>query len=98
MDIKVDAGKVTTVHLSGRIDVSNTERLKQTLDQVAASNPPEVVLDFKGVDFIGSSGIGKLLIFGKELVSKGGSVKAVNLSKEIKALFASAKLDKLFNI
>ena len=99
MDIKVDSrGKTTTVHMSGRIDRPGAESLQQTLDQVASGKPQEVVLDFEGVKFIGSSGIGKLLTFGQKLTSQGGRVKAVNLTKEIKALFASAKLDKLFNI
>jgi anti-anti-sigma factor len=99
MDIKVsDKGGATTVSVSGRIDIPGAERLKQTLDEVAARNPKEVILDFGGVDFIGSSGIGKLLLFAQGLTSRGGRARIVNLNKEIKVVFASAKLDKLFNI
>lgn len=99
MEFKIDGGaRSTAVHLSGRIDKLGAESLQQALDQVASGKPQEVVLDFEGVNFIGSSGIGKLLIFGREMISQGGRVKVVNLTREIKTLFASAKLDKLFNI
>jgi len=99
MNIKVDSkGETTTVYVSGRIDIPGAERLKRTLDQIAENNPKKVVLDFGGVDFIGSSGIGKLLTFGQGLTARGGRAQIVNLNKEIKAVFASAKLDKLFNI
>lgn len=99
MDIKIDRrGSTTTVLLSGRIDKLGSESLQQNLDQVVSGKPEDVILDFKGVNFIGSSGIGKLLMFGKALISQGGRANMVNLSPEIKELFASAKLDKLFNI
>ncbi len=99
MNIKVDSrGATTTIYVSGRIDIPGAERLKQTFDQVARSNPQKVILDFGGVNFIGSSGIGKLLSFGQGLASRGGRAQIVNLNKEIKAVFASAKLDKLFDI
>ena len=99
MDIKIDRrGSTTTVLLSGRIDKLGSESLQPKLDQVVSGKPQEVILDFEGVNFIGSSGIGKLLMFGKSLISQGGRANMVNLSPEIKELFASAKLDKLFNI
>ena len=55
-------------------------------------------LDFDEVNFIGSSGIGKLLLFYKKFTAKGGKVSIINLNKEISALFKAIKLDKLFNI
>ena len=97
MEIKVN-GKVTTVYVSGRIDKLGAERLEKTLNQAASSDPSEVILDFEGVNFIGSSGIGKLLGFWNDISESGGKVRAINLSPEIKKLFGTVKLDKLFNI
>jgi anti-sigma B factor antagonist len=72
--------------------------LKKSFNQIAENNPKEVCIDFDEVNFIGSSGIGKLLLFYKKFTSKGGKVQILNLNKEIKALFKAIKLDKLFNI
>lgn len=99
MDIKtVNKGEKTTVSLSGCIDIPGAENLKKTLNQVVEENPKEACLDFKNVSFIGSSGIGKLLLFFKKFTSQGGKVMIINLNKEISALFKAIKLDKLFDI
>ncbi|UCH93026.1 MAG: STAS domain-containing protein [Candidatus Aminicenantes bacterium] len=99
MNIRVaNEGEKTTVYLSGSIDIPGAETLKKTFNQIAENNPREVCIDFDDVNFIGSSGIGKLLLFYKKFTSKGGKVQILNLNKEIKALFKAIKLDKLFNI
>ena len=99
MNIKVakEEGK-TAVYLSGSVDIPGAESLKKALNQIADDNPKEVVIDFDEVNFIGSSGIGKLLLFYKKFTAKGGKVSIINLNKEISALFKAIKLDKLFNI
>ena len=99
MNIKtVNKGKMTTVYLSGAIDIPGAENLKKALNDLTEDNPKEVCLDFKDVNFIGSSGIGKLLLFYKKFTTQGGKVTISNLNKEISALFKAIKLDKLFKI
>jgi anti-sigma B factor antagonist len=99
MNIKVtQEGNKTVMFLSGSIDIPGAENLKKSLTQVLDGDSKEVTFDFKEVNFIGSSGIGKLLIFYKNFTSKGGKIAIENLNKEIKALFRAIKLDKLFNI
>jgi anti-sigma B factor antagonist len=99
MNIKVAKEEdKTTVYLSGSVDIPGAESLKKALNQIADDNPKEVVIDFDEVNFIGSSGIGKLLLFYKKFTAKGGKVSIINLNKEISALFKAIKLDKLFNI
>jgi anti-sigma B factor antagonist len=99
MNIKVaHEGDKTIVNLSGSIDIPGAENLKKALNQIAEDNPREVIIDFNEVNFIGSSGIGKLLLFYKKFTTKGGRVLITNLNKEISALFKAIKLDKLFNI
>ncbi|MCI0471000.1 MAG: STAS domain-containing protein [Candidatus Aminicenantes bacterium] len=99
MNIKVTTeGNKTIMFLSGSIDIPGAETLKKSLTQILESDSKEVIFDFKEVNFIGSSGIGKLLIFYKNFTSRGGKIFIEHLNKEIKALFKAIKLDKLFNI
>lgn len=99
MNIKVDRdGDKVTVFLSGSVDIPGAESLKKEFNSITESDPAEVCIDFDEVNFIGSSGIGKLLLFYKKFTSKGGKVSIINLNKEITALFKAIKLDKLFNI
>ncbi len=99
MNLKVEKNDAkATVFISGNIDIPGAEDLKKTLAGLTEENLTDVVIDFTGVTFIGSSGIGKLLLFYKNFTAKGGSLSIINLSDEIIALFKAIKLDKLFNI
>jgi anti-sigma B factor antagonist len=100
MNVKISSeAEKTVVYLSGSIDIPGAESLKKSLTQILEDETvKEASIDFEGVNFIGSSGIGKLLLFYKNFTSKGGKVQIVNLNKEITALFKAIKLDKLFNI
>lgn len=100
MNVKISSeAEKTVVYLSGSIDIPGAESLKKSLTQILEDDTvKEASIDFEGVNFIGSSGIGKLLLFYKNFTSKGGKVQIVNLNKEITALFKAIKLDKLFNI
>jgi anti-anti-sigma factor len=99
MKISVEVeGKKAVVHLSGSVDIPGAESLKRTLDQVTEQKLEKVTIDFGGVDSIESPGIEALRQFVQGIISRGGSVRAVNVNNKIQALFASAKLDKLFNI
>lgn len=100
MNIKINhEGEKAIVFLSGSIDIPGAESLKKSLTQILENEETkEVSIDFEGVNFIGSSGIGKLLLFYKNFTSKSGRVRIINLNKEITALFKAIKLDKLFNI
>jgi len=99
MNVKVNVdGKKTFMAVSGSIDIPGAERLKKSLTSVLESDSNEIVIDFEEVNFIGSSGIGKLLLFYKNFTGKGGKISIVNLNKEITMLFKAIKLDKLFNI
>ena len=100
MNVKISSeAEKTVVYLSGSIDIPGAESLKKSLTQILEDDTEkEASIDFEGVNFIGSSGIGKLLLFYKNFTSKGGKVQIVNLNKEITALFKAIKLDKLFNI
>ncbi len=99
MNIKVTKeGAETTIFISGTIDIPSAENLKKSLYQILESDLQELIVDFNEVDSIGSSGIGALLLTHKEFTSRGIKFKAVNVNKEITALFKIIKLDKLFNI
>ena len=84
INVTVDGLKTTLAPL-GSIDVSNSESLEKALNGVIA-NPAtkEAIIDFAGVDYIGSSGIGKLLMFHKQFsATRKAQVTLINVNKEI---------------
>jgi anti-anti-sigma factor len=99
MNVKLTVdGQKTLMEVSGSVDIPGAEYLKKSLTKVLESDATETVIDFREVSFIGSSGIGKLLLFYKNFTAKGGKISIINMNKEITMLFKAIKLDKLFNI
>ena len=95
---KEKIGDQLIVKIKGEIDNSQSETLKKYLTEIVDEVESTLVLDFGGVSFIGSSGIGKILSLYKTLDSKGIKIEIVNLNDDIYMLFSSFRLDKLFTL
>ena len=91
-------GDSVKVSIVGSIDERGAEDLKRRFSEIDAAKVKEVVFDFGGVSFIGSAGIGKLLLFYRNVASHGGKITIENMSKDIFTMFKVVKLDKIFNI
>lgn len=84
------------VEIRGDVDEKGAELLKAKLREMA--NLKEVTIDMGDVAYIGSSGIGKLLLFYKNIAMQGGRVFLVNVQNDVLQLFRELKLDTIFVI
>ena len=84
--------------LQGEIDELAAEELKKRFRDIAISTPQRVEVDFAGVSHIGSAGIGKLLVFYKDLAIHGTSMSLNRVPAPIFHLFREMKLDSIFTI
>lgn len=91
-------GQRTVLEVSGHIDEAGAEMLKSRFHQLDLTVIKEVDIDMRKVSHIGSSGIGKLLLFYKNLAVKGGSLQVKGLAPHLYDLFVELKLDSLFPI
>ena len=85
-----------TVYLSGEIDHHGAKGMRQEIDETAQRVlPNEMILDFRDVTFMDSSGIG--LVMGRYALMRDlcGTLKITNLSSHIKKVMKLAGLDKL---
>jgi len=92
------ASKRAYVQLKGTIDEAGAEELKTRIRQLHLDNLQELVFDFAAVKHIGSAGIGKLLLFYKDMAPRGGSLRIENASAPIFDLLTTLKLDTIFII
>lgn len=81
-------------HLTGRLDAAQVDRVRDELKTVQGS----CVVDFAGLDYISSAGMGVLLGAQKRLSDSGHSLKLVNLNRHIREIFRIAGFDKVFLI
>ena len=85
-----------TVRLNGEIDHHSTLDIRDKIDTaVREAVPAELVLDFAGVSFMDSSGIGLVMGRYRTMQELGGRVQVINPSSGIKRVMKFAGLDKL---
>lgn len=86
------------VSIIGAVDNENAEELKSKFQELLKKHFTEAVFDLSFVPFITSSGIGKFLIFYKNVISEGKRMRIKGINDNLLDLFKSIKLDVLFPI
>lgn len=86
------------VKVSGAVDTEAAEVLRTELGKVLKLHPKKVVMDLSLVPTMGSSGIGKILIFFKGLDSNNATFEIKGIHENLYNIFKAVKLDKLFPI
>ena len=85
------------VEVSGRVDSLNSETLKEYLQELG-KREQRVLIDCSALEYIGSAGLGALLILLKLIQKKEGTLRLFGLSPRIGEVFTIAGFDKLFPI
>ena len=85
-----------TAFLSGDIDHHTAAVMREIIDQtVESSLPQKLIVDFKDVTFMDSSGIGLVMGRYKLMRSINGEIEVRNVSSHIKKVMKLAGLDLL---
>ena len=80
-------------YLSGEIDHHAAQSLRREIDaQVAAHMPDLLALDFSGVTFMDSSGVGLILGRGRYITSLGGRLTVQNPPAQIRKMLDLARI------
>ena len=99
MQVKVrETNGVTVVGVTGDIDINTSPDIKKSFDEVVREKKEKVVIDFKDVGYVDSSGLATLVEILKKLRAYGGRLKLAGLSDKVLGLFEITKLSKLFDI
>ena len=82
--------------LSGELDHNSAEEVRVKIDdRIDRDNIEKVILDFSGVTFMDSSGIGAVLGRYKKLSNKGGALCITEPNKNVNRIFELAGLYKV---
>ncbi|WRS27113.1 STAS domain-containing protein [Oscillospiraceae bacterium MB08-C2-2] len=97
MSVRIYISEETvTAYLMGEIDHHSAKEIREEIDQtVRRAHPDLLVLDFRDVTFMDSSGIG--LVMGRYSLMQEieGQLQVVSLSGHIKKVMKLAGLDRL---
>ena len=99
MEIKNKGENNVTVVADKKIDITNSQDLKKKLLNLIQQGYTELTIDFKQVESVDSSGLGKLLLIHKRLKERNGALKIINLNNEyVKKMFSMIHLNKVLDI
>lgn len=94
---KTESGRIDLT-LSGNIDLSAAEELKRTIQGLNLTDVREIVIDMGQVTYIGSAGVGKLLLLYKNFPAADGQIHLANLSPEIHSRLSEMDLGSVFTL
>lgn len=97
MPVRVEHGEKTiTIKLSGEIDHHTAKNLREEIDRCAKTySPTLLIMDFKGVEFMDSSGIGLVLGRYRLMQELEGSLRLVNMPTHLRKVMRVAGIENL---
>jgi anti-anti-sigma factor len=100
MDIQVESrGKRRIVRIKGKVTFEYCPAFQSRLDSVLEEDGiNEIVIDFKNVPFIDSSGVGEVLRLFKRMRENGGQIVLMNPNKKLLDLFSMYRFDRFMKI
>jgi anti-sigma B factor antagonist len=99
MDIQVETFEdYRIIHLKGKITFEYCPALQKYLDSVLTEGIHRIIIDFKEVPYIDSSGVGEVLRLYKRMKDSGGEVILQNPNQKIRNLFIMYRFDQFMNI
>lgn len=80
--------------ISGRLDASQTDKARAVLDTITDS----AEVNFQGLEYISSAGLGVLFAAQKRLKQSGKGLKLTHLNGYVRDVFRLARFDLIFEI
>ena len=90
------SGDTVTGYLSGALDHHSAKEMREAVDNAVALNmPSKLVLDFKGISFMDSSGIGLVMGRYRMLAKTGAQLYITGASPQIYKVMKLAGIERL---
>jgi anti-sigma B factor antagonist len=83
----------TVIAATGYLDVSTSPRLRDKIVEVAATEPPVLIIDLGPIEFIDSSALGVILHGWKVLQAQGSTLAVVSPQERITKIFEITALN-----
>lgn len=92
-------GEVVTAYLKGELDHHTAREMRETIDNAVELNMPTLlILDFGGISFMDSSGIGLVMGRYRNLLKTGAELHITGAAPNIYKVMKLAGLERLAKI
>ncbi len=89
---------IKIVQPSGILDSTQASQFRQEITELVQSSNDIIVVDFKDVTFMDSSGLGALVLALKTIRSVGAQLFLCSINEQISMLFELTNMDRVFEI
>ncbi|MDJ0728391.1 MAG: STAS domain-containing protein [Crocosphaera sp.] len=83
---------------SGMVDGTKAPRFRQEIQKLLEGNPKVIVIDFKDVTFMDSSGLGALVLSLKTVRAAGAKLFLCSVNDQVKMLLELTEMHRIFKI
>lgn len=94
----VKEGEKTIIKPVMSIVASMANDFKKELQTVINESEGKLVIDLQGVDMVDSVGLGVIIATHNTLTQKSRTLKVINVSNDIYALFSTMRLNRRFQV
>ena len=92
-------GGVTILDLEGNVIMGGgSAKLREAMSRLMASGKKNILLNFAGVKYMDSSGVGELLSGSTALTNEGGNLKLLNLPKKVEEVMTLSSILSMFEV
>ncbi|NJL88489.1 MAG: STAS domain-containing protein [Coleofasciculaceae cyanobacterium SM2_1_6] len=89
---------VKVVQPTGILDGTKAGQFRQEISQLVEDKAEVVLIDFRDVTFMDSSGLGALVLALKTVRASGGKMFICSVNEQIRMLFELTSMDRVFQI
>lgn len=90
--------KVAIVQPSGILDGTRAAQFRQEISELVENKADIVIIDFKDVTFMDSSGLGALVLSLKTVRAAKAKLLLCSINDQIKMLFELTNMDRVFEV
>ena len=96
MNYKIrEIGDVTIIDLEEDIITEHVEEFDEIFESLLSKSKYNIVINFRNINFLCSSGLGVIVSVFKKLKEQGGAIKLLNMNDRVRRLFEITRLNKL---
>ncbi|MEH2391609.1 MAG: STAS domain-containing protein [Nostoc sp.] len=90
--------EVKVIKLNGNLNATTSQDFRQNINNILETGAKIVLVDFKDVTFMDSSGLGALVLAFKTLRAADSKLVLCSISEQVRILFELTNMDKVFEI
>lgn len=93
-----DNDSIEIINLYGYLDAHTAPQLENAIGEIVKAGTMKIVVNFDGLDYISSAGLGVFMVFIEDIRNAGGDIKLAQMKPKVYTVFDLLGFPMLFDI